>query len=146
MKIVVCVKQVPEVTNVQVDAVTGTLIREGVKSMLNPFCEYALDHAVRLTRQNPRGPWVNDPVELPAGAAVGSAEAAGWRWAVEGALARESLGAFIRFLDAAPAMFAAPAGLAWLPFRRQGGDLVEVRTGARTRALGAVPWETRRAA
>lgn len=50
MKIVVCVKQVPEVTNVQVDPVTGTLIREGVKSILNPFCEYALDHAVRLAR------------------------------------------------------------------------------------------------
>lgn len=48
MKIVVCVKQVPEVTNVQVDPVTGTLIREGVQSILNPFCEYALDHAVRL--------------------------------------------------------------------------------------------------
>ena len=48
MKIVVCVKQVPEVTNVQVDPVTGTLIREGVKSILNPFCEYALDHAVKI--------------------------------------------------------------------------------------------------
>lgn len=48
MKIVVCVKQVPEVTNVQVDPVKGTLIREGVQSILNPFCEYALDHAVRL--------------------------------------------------------------------------------------------------
>ena len=48
MKIVVCVKQVPEVTNVQVDPKTGTLIREGVKSILNPFCEYALDHAVRI--------------------------------------------------------------------------------------------------
>jgi electron transfer flavoprotein beta subunit len=50
MKIVVCVKQVPEVTNVQVDPITGTLIREGVKSILNPFCEYALDHAVRLAK------------------------------------------------------------------------------------------------
>lgn len=50
MKIVVCVKQVPEVTNVLVDPVTGTLIREGVKSILNPFCEYALDHAVRLAK------------------------------------------------------------------------------------------------
>jgi electron transfer flavoprotein beta subunit len=48
MKIIVCVKQVPEVTNVKVDPITGTLIREGVKSILNPFCEYALDHAVRL--------------------------------------------------------------------------------------------------
>lgn len=35
MKIVVCVKQVPEVTNVQVNPVTGTLIREGVQSILN---------------------------------------------------------------------------------------------------------------
>lgn len=50
MKIVVCVKQVPEVANVQVDPVTGTLIREGVKSILNPFCEYALDHAVRISK------------------------------------------------------------------------------------------------
>jgi DNA-directed RNA polymerase subunit RPC12/RpoP len=108
--------------------------------------EAQLHLAVRLTRQNPGGTWVRDAVELPAGAAVGSAEAAGWRWAVEGALARESFGAFIRFLDAAPAVFDAPAGLAWLPFRLQGGDLVEVQTGARTRAASAVPWETRRAA
>jgi hypothetical protein len=108
--------------------------------------EAQLHLAVRITRHNPAGTWVKDPVELPAGAAVGSAEAAGWRWAVEGARARESFGAFIRFLDAAPAVFDAPAGLAWLPFRLQGGDLVEVQTGARTRAIGAVPWETRRAA
>jgi len=52
MKIVVCVKQVPEVTDVQVDPKTGTLIREGVKAILNPFCEYALDHAVRIARAN----------------------------------------------------------------------------------------------
>ena len=48
MKIVVCVKQVPEITDVNVDPETGTLIREGVSSILNPFCEYALDHAVML--------------------------------------------------------------------------------------------------
>ena len=47
-KIVVCVKQVPEVTDVQVDPTTGTLLREGVQSILNPFCEYALDHAARI--------------------------------------------------------------------------------------------------
>jgi electron transfer flavoprotein alpha/beta subunit len=52
MKIVVCVKQVPEVANVQVDPVTNTLIREGVQSILNPFCEYALDHAIRLAKAN----------------------------------------------------------------------------------------------
>ncbi|UCE54167.1 MAG: electron transfer flavoprotein subunit beta/FixA family protein [Desulfobacterales bacterium] len=48
MKIVVCIKQVPEITDVKVNPETGTLVREGVSSILNPFCEYALDHAVRL--------------------------------------------------------------------------------------------------
>ncbi len=48
MKIVVCVKQVPEINNVKVNPETGTLVREGVASVLNPFCEYALDHAVGI--------------------------------------------------------------------------------------------------
>jgi electron transfer flavoprotein beta subunit len=48
MKIVVCVKQVPEISDVRVNPETGTLIREGVDAILNPFCEYALDHAARL--------------------------------------------------------------------------------------------------
>jgi electron transfer flavoprotein beta subunit len=51
MKMVVCVKHVPDVTNVQVDPKTGTLVREGVRSILNPFCEYALDQAVHLAEQ-----------------------------------------------------------------------------------------------
>jgi len=46
--IVVCVKQVPEITDVKVNPETGTLIREGITSILNPFCEYALDHAIAL--------------------------------------------------------------------------------------------------
>lgn len=53
MKIVVCVKQVPEITDVQVNPETGTLIREGITSILNPFCEYALDHAVNLKSEVP---------------------------------------------------------------------------------------------
>lgn len=48
MKIVVCVKQVPEITDVKINPETGTLIREGITSILNPFCEYALDHALNL--------------------------------------------------------------------------------------------------
>jgi electron transfer flavoprotein beta subunit len=48
MKILVCVKQVPEITDVNVNPETGTLIREGVTSILNPFCEYALDHTALL--------------------------------------------------------------------------------------------------
>ncbi len=50
MKIVVCVKQVPDITDVKINPETGTLIREGVSSILNPFCEYALDMAVELKK------------------------------------------------------------------------------------------------
>jgi len=53
MKVVVCVKQVPEITDVKVNPETGTLIREGVTSILNPFCEYALDHAQNLKSEMP---------------------------------------------------------------------------------------------
>jgi electron transfer flavoprotein alpha/beta subunit len=53
MKIVVGVKQVPEITDVKVNPETGTLIREGVTSILNPFCEYALDHAQYLKSDMP---------------------------------------------------------------------------------------------
>jgi electron transfer flavoprotein beta subunit len=53
MKLVVCVKQVPEITDVKVNPETGTLIREGITSILNPFCEYALDHAVNLKSDVP---------------------------------------------------------------------------------------------
>ncbi|MDP2644298.1 MAG: electron transfer flavoprotein subunit beta/FixA family protein [Desulfobacterales bacterium] len=52
MKIIVCVKQVPEITDVKVNPETGTLIREGVASILNPFCEYALDFAVQLKKKH----------------------------------------------------------------------------------------------
>ena len=53
IKIVVFVKQVPEVTDVQVDPANGTLLREGVQSILNPFCEYALDHAAHIKQADP---------------------------------------------------------------------------------------------
>jgi electron transfer flavoprotein beta subunit len=48
MNIVVCIKQVPETTEVRINPETNTLIREGVKSMINPFDMYALEEAVRL--------------------------------------------------------------------------------------------------
>ncbi len=52
MKIIVPVKQVPEVTEVKVDQETGTLIREGVPSILNPFDEYAVEEAIRLREKH----------------------------------------------------------------------------------------------
>ncbi len=48
MNIVVCIKQVPETTNVQIDPQTNTLMREGVKSIINPFDMYAIEEGVRL--------------------------------------------------------------------------------------------------
>ena len=43
MKIAVCVKQVPDTTDVKINPETNTLIREGVASITNPFDEYAVE-------------------------------------------------------------------------------------------------------
>jgi electron transfer flavoprotein beta subunit len=48
MKIVVCVKQVPDTNEVRIDPVTGTLIRDGVPSIINPDDKNALEEALRL--------------------------------------------------------------------------------------------------
>lgn len=48
MNIVVCLKQVPGVTQVKVDPQTGALVRPAVKPILNPLDTYALEEAVRL--------------------------------------------------------------------------------------------------
>jgi len=48
MHIVVCIKQVPETTEVRINPETNTLMREGVKSIINPFDMYAIEEAIRL--------------------------------------------------------------------------------------------------
>jgi electron transfer flavoprotein alpha/beta subunit len=48
MKIVVCIKQVPDAESVKTDPETGRLIREGVAATLNPFDMFALEEALRL--------------------------------------------------------------------------------------------------
>ena len=48
MKIVVCVKQVPNTNEVRIDPVTGTLIRDGIPSIMNPDDKNALEEALRL--------------------------------------------------------------------------------------------------
>ena len=48
MKIVVCIKQVPDTNEVKIDPVKGTLIREGVPSIINPDDMNALEEALRL--------------------------------------------------------------------------------------------------
>ncbi|MCI8293208.1 MAG: electron transfer flavoprotein subunit beta/FixA family protein [Hespellia sp.] len=53
MKILVCVKQVPDTTEIKIDPVTNTLIRAGVPSIVNPFDAYALEIAARIKDENP---------------------------------------------------------------------------------------------
>ena len=48
MNIVVCLKQVPGTTEVKIDPITNTLIRQGIKAIVNPFDSYALEEGVRL--------------------------------------------------------------------------------------------------
>jgi electron transfer flavoprotein beta subunit len=48
MNIIVCIKQVPDTTEVQINPETGTLIRDGVPSIINPFDMYAIEEGLRL--------------------------------------------------------------------------------------------------
>jgi electron transfer flavoprotein alpha/beta subunit len=45
---IVCIKQVPDTTEVRIDPERGTLIREGVPSIVNPFDTYAIEEALLL--------------------------------------------------------------------------------------------------
>lgn len=53
MNMLVCVKQVPDTTEIKIDPVKNTLIRDGVPSILNPFDGYALEAAARIKDKNP---------------------------------------------------------------------------------------------
>jgi electron transfer flavoprotein alpha/beta subunit len=48
MKVVVLIKQVPDTTEVRLDPKTGTLIREGVPSIINPEDKNALEEALKI--------------------------------------------------------------------------------------------------
>ncbi len=48
MLAVVCVKQVPDTTQVKIDPVTNTLVREGIPFIVNPFDTHALEEALRF--------------------------------------------------------------------------------------------------
>ena len=53
MNILVCAKQVPDTTEIKIDPVKNTLIRDGVPSILNPFDGYALEAAARIKDKDP---------------------------------------------------------------------------------------------
>lgn len=48
MRMLVCIKQVPDTTEIRIDPETNTLIRAGVPSIVNPFDAYALEIATRI--------------------------------------------------------------------------------------------------
>ena len=51
MKIVVCIKQVPDTVEVKIDPKTGTLIRDGVPSIINPDDKTGIEAALQLKAQ-----------------------------------------------------------------------------------------------
>lgn len=48
MQIVCCIKQVPDTTQVQIDPVTNTLVREGIPFIVNPYDTHAVEEGLRL--------------------------------------------------------------------------------------------------
>jgi len=52
MNIVVCLKQVPATTKVKIDPQTNTLVRQGIKNIVNPFDTYALEEGVRIKERH----------------------------------------------------------------------------------------------
>lgn len=53
MNIFVCIKQVPDTTEVKINPQTGTLIRTGVPSILNPYDHFAVTVALKLKKEHP---------------------------------------------------------------------------------------------
>lgn len=52
MQIIVPIKQVPETKSVKMDEKTGTVIREGVESIINPLDLYAIEAALRIKEEH----------------------------------------------------------------------------------------------
>lgn len=51
MEILVCIKQVPGTSNVEVDPITGVLKRDGIDSKMNPYDLYALETALKMKEE-----------------------------------------------------------------------------------------------
>jgi electron transfer flavoprotein beta subunit len=52
MNIIVPIKQVPETSNVKMDPETGTMIRDGVESIINPLDLYAIEVGIQLKEEH----------------------------------------------------------------------------------------------
>lgn len=51
MHIVACIKQVPDTAEVRINPETGTLMREGVPSIINPYDVHAVEAGIQLKEQ-----------------------------------------------------------------------------------------------
>lgn len=70
MRIIVCIKQVPEGLDVKVDPVTKRIVREGVKSIINPYDLYAIEEGIRLKERFGGETWVITMGPLQAESAI----------------------------------------------------------------------------
>lgn len=52
MHIIVCVKQVPDTTEVKIDPVTNTLDRSSAPAIINPYDSHAVEEAVRIKEEH----------------------------------------------------------------------------------------------
>ena len=52
LKMIVCMKQVPMVSDLPWDPVTGTLTRDAAEGMMNPACKHALEAALELKERH----------------------------------------------------------------------------------------------
>lgn len=48
MLVISCIKQVPDTTQVKIDPVTNTLVREGIPFIINPYDTHALEESLNL--------------------------------------------------------------------------------------------------
>ena len=51
LKITVCIKQVPDTTEVKIDKEKGTLIRKGIPTIINPEDKNALEAALKIKEE-----------------------------------------------------------------------------------------------
>jgi electron transfer flavoprotein alpha/beta subunit len=52
VNIIVCIKQVPGTSEVEIDETTGNLIREGIDTKMNPYDLYAIETAMKIKEKN----------------------------------------------------------------------------------------------
>jgi len=48
MLVITCIKQVPDTTQVKIDPVTNTLVRDGIPFIINPYDVHAIEESLRL--------------------------------------------------------------------------------------------------